>query len=87
MEYFLPCQETRMSQSSVILVLPGELLSPTALRKNTCDSTASRTAVTPSVSPKGAQDVKNTGYWPQMAEMHMKGMSTDSYIFPYIEKG
>ena len=87
MEYFLPYQKTRMSQSSVILVLQCELLSPKALRKNTCDSTASRTAVTPSVSPKGAQDVKNMGYWLQIAEMHMKGMSPDSYIFPYIEKG
>ena len=26
------------------------------------------------VSPKGVQDVKNTGCWLQIAEMHMKGM-------------
>ena len=78
MEYFLPYQKTRMSQSSVILVLQCELLSLKAFRKNICDSTASRTAVTPYVSPKGAQDVKNTGYWPQIAKMHMKGMSPDS---------
>jgi len=28
----------------------------------------------PKVSPKAAQDVKNTRYWPQIAEIHMKGM-------------
>ena len=33
--------------------------------------------------------VKNTGYWPQRAEMHMKGVTSVSpnpCIFPYIEK-
>ena len=32
---------------------------------------------------------KIAGYWPQIAEMHMKGMtsvSSDPCIFPYIEK-
>ena len=40
-------------------------------------------------SLRWAQDVKNTRYWPQTAEMHMKGMisvSPDFCIFPYIEK-
>jgi len=37
----------------------------------------------------GTQEVKNTRYWPQIAEMHVKrmiSMSPDSCIFPYIEK-
>ena len=39
------------------------------------------------VSPEETQDVK-TGYWPQIAEVHIKGMisvSPDSCIFPVIE--
>ena len=34
-------------------------------------------------------NVKNAGYWPQIAETHEKGViavSPDSHIFPYIEK-
>ena len=41
------------------------------------------------VSPKGAQDVKNMGFWPRTAEIHVKGMtavSPDSFIFPCREK-
>ena len=41
------------------------------------------------VSPKGAHDVKNTEYWPWIAEVRMKGtisVSLHSCIFPYIEK-
>ena len=41
------------------------------------------------VSPKGTQDLKNTGYQPKIAEIHMRGMisvSLASWIFPYIEK-
>ena len=37
--------------------------------------------------PWGTQDVKNTGYWPQIAETHIRGMisaSPDSCIFPYV---
>ena len=32
----------------------------------------------PMVSPKRVQDVKNTGCWLQIAEMHMKGMTSVS---------
>ena len=38
---------------------------------------------------KSGRDFKHTGYWPQITEMHMKGMisiSPNSCIFPYIEK-
>ena len=37
-------------------------------------------------SPKGAQDVKNTGFWPGIAEMQKKGkisVSLDSCILSY----
>ena len=43
----------------------------------------------PTVSPKEAQDGKNTVYWPQREEVHRKGMisaSPDSCIFPYIRE-
>ena len=43
----------------------------------------------PTVSPKEAQDGKNTVYWPQITEMHVKGMisvSPDSCIFSFIQK-
>ena len=43
----------------------------------------------PLPTPWGAQDVKNTGYWPQITGMHTKGMisvSPDSRIFPYKAK-
>ena len=38
--------------------------------------------------PEETQDMKNTEYWPQIAEVHIKGMisiSPDSCIFPYME--
>ena len=37
---------------------------------------------------KEAQDVKNTGNWPQIVEVHIKwiSVSPDSCIFPYKEK-
>ena len=39
--------------------------------------------------PWGKSGCENTGYWPQRAEVHIKGMisvSLDSCLFPYIEK-
>ena len=33
--------------------------------------------------------MKNTGYWPQIVEMHMKGIlsfNPDSFSFTFIEK-
>ena len=54
---------------------------PRAPRKNnTCN---------PAAVPCGWALRENAGYWPQIAEMHMKGMisvSPDSCIFSYIEK-
>ena len=44
---------------------------------------------TPSGEHWGTQDPENIGYWPQGAEMHMKGMisvSLDSCIFPIHRK-
>ena len=38
---------------------------------------------------RGMGDVKNTGYWPQIAEMHIKSIilvNPDSCIFLYIKK-
>jgi len=60
-----------------------------ALRKeNTCHLLTIRLQPLPMVSPKEAHDAnENTGYWPQIAKMHIKGMisvSPDSCIFPYI---
>ena len=37
----------------------------------------------------GEGDVRNAGYWPQIAEMNMKGMisgSPDPCIFPFVEE-
>ena len=48
-----------------------------------------QTIATPYSEPWEAQDMKNTGYRPQIAEVYIKGMisvSPDSSIFPYIEK-
>ena len=42
----------------------------------------------PVVNPKETQDMK-TKYWPQIVDVHIKGMisvSPGSYFFPYIEK-
>ena len=43
----------------------------------------------PTVGTEDSWDVKNTVYWPQIAEMHTKGIisaSPDSCIFPFKEK-
>ena len=69
----------------------GEPVSPREVRreKNICHLAAIRLQPLPTVSPKEAQDVKNTEYWPQIAEVSIKGMilvSPDSCIFPYTEK-
>ena len=57
--------------------------------ENTCHQAAIRLQPLPTVSPEGAQDVKKQGYLPQIAEMHMRGMTsvnTDSCIFLHIKK-
>ena len=81
-----------MSGSSAIAAtLEGELVSPeeTQEGKNTCPLAAIRLQPLPIVSGEEVQDVKSTGFWPQIAEVHIKGMisvSPDSPIFPYSEK-
>ena len=53
-------------------------------KENICYLIAIRVQPLPVVSPKGAQDVKNMGYWPRADAMHRKGMisgSPDSWIF------
>ena len=57
--------------------------------KNTCHLVAIRLQPLPAESPKEAQDVKNTGYWPLIAGVPMKGMISvriDSCIFSYIKR-
>ena len=65
-----------MSRSSVIPALQRELVSPkdTQEGEEYLRSNSHQIAVTPLDEPKGAQDGKNTGYWLQIAEMHMRGM-------------
>ena len=73
-----------MSQS---LVIPA--LQALGKEKNICDLSAIRLQPLPTESPEELRKWKIIGYWPQIAEMHMKGMisvSPDSWIFPYIEK-
>ena len=82
-----------------LVFLPGEShgqrslagYSPQSLKESdTTEATLHAHAGTPTVSPKGAQDVKesqDTG--PGLAEVYMKGMisvSLGSCTFPYIEK-
>ena len=70
----------------------GELVSPEQTQEGSqaylpCSS--HHTAATPEGSPWGNTGCENTGYWPQRAEVPIKGMismSPDLCIFPYIEK-
>ena len=39
-----------------------------------------QTAATPYLEPEGAHDMKITGYWSQIAEIHMKGMIWVSWV-------
>ena len=85
-----------MSQSSLTAAFQCEPVSPAEglsflfrKEKDICHLAAIRLQPLPTVSPKEAQDVKNTEYWPQIAEVSIKGMisvSPDSCIFPYTEK-
>ena len=59
------------------------LLLPSILPSN------SETAATPNNDPRGSTGWQNTRYWPQVTEVHIKGiisMSPDSCIFPFKEK-
>ena len=79
-----------MSLSSAIPALQDELVSPKGTQeKNTCDTTAVRLQLLLNMSPKGAQEVKNTGKRPQIDEVTYQRkdfVSPDSCIFPYTEK-
>ena len=58
-------------------------------RKECLPSSSDQTAPTPYSEPWGSSGCENTGSWPQIAEIHTKGMisvSPDSCIFPHIEK-
>ena len=81
----------RMSLSSAIPALRHELVSPkdTQEGEEYLWSNSHQVAATLYSEPKGAQDGKSTGYWPQIPELHTKGRSSvspGSHIFPYIEK-
>ena len=81
----------RMSLSSTIAAtMDDELVSPEGTQegKNSCHLAAIRLQPIPTVSPEETQDLK-MGLWPQIAEMHIKGMisvSPNSCIFPDTEK-
>lgn len=64
-----------MSQSSVIVALQFEPANPKRTQKenNTCHLVAIRIQPHPIVTPKELLSMK-TGYWPQMADVHIKGM-------------
>jgi len=80
-----------MSQSpATVATMDGELVSleGTQEGKNTCHLAAIRLQPLPVVSPPPPPEssgCENTGYWPQIAEVPIKGMislSPDSGIFP-----
>ena len=74
-----------MSQSSVIAATEDGIQEG----KNTCHLAAIRLQSLALVSPGETQDVTNTGYWTQRAEVHIEGMLTvnpNARIFPHIEK-
>ena len=48
-------------------------LEGTQKEKSACHLAATRLQPLLLVSPKEAQDVKSTEYWPQIAETHIKG--------------
>ena len=79
-----------MSQSSAIAATT-ELMSSEGTQEGNkvCHLSAIRLLPLPKVSPEEPQDVKSTGYWPQIAGMPIKGMISeipDPSIFPGGEK-
>ena len=57
-------------------------------RKEYLSSKRHQAAANPYSESQGSSEAKNTGYWPQIAEVHVKRMisvSPNSYIFPYID--
>ena len=89
MEYFLPYQCRRMSQSSEIAALCCELLSPQEREEYLLSGNHQAAAVpTPTVNPeKGDIGCEKHRIPAPLAEMHIKGMtlvSPDSCIVPYM---
>ena len=59
--------------------------------KKNIEATQATTATTATwtVHPEETQDEESTGYQPQRAKAHVKGMiptSPDACVFPYVEK-
>ena len=77
-----------MSQSpEIAATMDGELVN--SEKKECLPSSSHQTAATPKGEPRGkeVQDMKRV-YWPQTAEVHIKGMisvSPGSCIFPFIK--
>ena len=56
--------------------------------KNTCHLAAIKMQPLSAVSPKEVQEVKNRQYWPQIAEVHIKGMvSVQTLASSHTQKG
>ena len=73
-----------MSQSSLVIAATED---ETQEGKNTCQPAPIRLQPLP-FEPQGNSGCENKGYWPQIAELHIKGMisvSPDPCIFIYIE--
>ena len=66
-----------MSQSSVIVAIScGELVSP----EGTQEGDKEQIAATPHYKPQGNSRYENTGPWPQIAEVHFKGIISVSRL-------
>ena len=65
------------------------LISPVLNTDSKCLS-ISRLQPLPTMSPEENLECENSGFWPNIAEMHISGMismSLDTCIFPYTEQG
>ena len=73
-----------MGASAIAATTEGELVSRgrgrggTQEGKKPCYLAAIKLQPFPKASPEEAQNVKTTGYWPQIAEVHIKGMTSVS---------
>ena len=76
-----------MSQSSAIAAT--STVSPEGTQEGNREYLPSSSHQTAATLDGAASERENTRYWPQIAEVHIKGMmsvSPDSCIFPYVEK-
>ena len=90
--------QQRMSQAEGIAATTrpqpppaSELVSPEELRKekNNLPFGNQQTAVIPHGEPRGNSGCENTGSWPYISKLHIKGMisvNPDCCIFSYLEK-